>query len=77
MRRPPKPGLVDLGLGVEHRRDHRRLRAKHRAEAIVIGSGEEDVLAQNSFSLVERALGYALKLSGGIEYAISAAYPFA
>lgn len=63
MRRTPQPRLINLGLGVEHRRDHRCLGAQHRAEAIVFIRHRERVFGQDGLGLVERPLRYALKLS--------------
>lgn len=60
-----QPVLVNLGLRVQHGSNNRGLRAKHRAEPLVVLAVR--VLIEDVFGLGERLVGYALKLSGGIE----------
>lgn len=68
---PPQAVLVHLGLRVEHRGDDRGLGADRGTEANIVL--RVSVPLQDLLGLVERLVCYALKLSGGIEYAISAA----
>ena len=61
----PQPRLVDLRLSVEDAGDDGRLRPQHGSEPLVVLLVR--VALEDVFSLVERLLRYALKLSGGVE----------